>query len=437
MTLTPDPSHFARAVTELGERRPVITRTAVFSAQGVKLVDEGVAVDRALYERLTQHALRTPLHDCVGSEPAVNGAMLRDAARQLCADEPLYQAMANDPKLRTALFDELSLVALPAPISFQLTLMHETQPEHWQHALRSAVVAAWLGSRQGASRHDLRQLATGGLLHNLGMLHLDPVLSQPKVELTSAQRRQLYSHPLVTGLLLEPHHDYSRELRQAVLEHHESLDGAGYPRQIGGERISPWGRILGLTELVTAIFAHGRPAPTLQLSLILRMSSRRYDPALVREVTALLARTAGAQPSVFQGDPQQALAQVIDLLARWPRSGHAGPGSTAAERSALGGPRAAVLDRVRELCDQVERVLASTGATDPQLALLSLHDAGGDDEAADEEMALIAREACWQLRSVSRQARRGWQLGAPEMLPDWLGHWLDEVDALSNQHLSY
>ncbi len=438
MLISPDPRHFARAATELGESHPVVTHTAIFNAQGIKLVEKGVAVDRSLYERLTRHPLRAPLHQCLGSEPAITGAQVRDAAQQLCAQDPLYGAMLNEPKLRGALFDELSLIALPAPISFQLTLMHETQPEHWQHALRSAVTAAWLGARQGASRHDMRQLATAGLLHDLGMLHLDPALLQPEVALGPELRRQLYSHALVTDLLLEPHLDYPKALRRAVLEHHEAMDGSGYPRHLSAERISPWGRILGLTELVTAIGAHGKPAPGLQLSLILRMNGRRYDPLLVREVMQLLNR-AGSQPAaVAPGAPLDVLATVGRLLKRWPSGEQAMQQAGDDERATLVGLRSAALDRVRGLCDQIERVLASTGVLDPQLALLAAGaDATGQAEAplADPELAMIAREACWQLRAASREALNRWQLGPQETVPGWLQTWLDEVDVLCRQEL--
>ncbi|MCW5609545.1 MAG: HD domain-containing protein [Rubrivivax sp.] len=420
---SPDPRHFARAVTELGEKRPVVARSAIYNAQGLKIIDKGVVIDARLYDRLTQHQLKAPLDDCLDSDPAVSGPGLRDDARALAAHDRFCAAMVADLKGGETLFEELALVPLPRQIGFQLTVLRETQPELWQHALRSALTAGWLAARSGLTRYDQRLLAAGGLLHDLGMLHLDPVLLRPQVQLTREQRRQLYTHPLVTVMLLERHHDYPKELLRAVLEHHEALDGSGYPRNVAGAELSPWGRVLALTELVTAMTADGREAPALRLSLALRMTAPRHDPALAREVMRLLAPLREAAPRAGDGHAADDLRQIEQLLGAWRTA-------AAAAASGLSAARRAAVERVAELCDAERKALAASGATAAQLAMLGEADA---DSAG--ELALIAREAAWQLRAVTRQAR-GAGSSPPRELPAPLQAWLDEAEALCARWLS-
>ena len=62
-------------------------------------------------------------------------------------------------------------------------------------------------------------------------------------------------------MLLARFRDYPKEAVRAVLEHHELLDGSGYPRGLVGDAISPLGRLLSLAEVVTAMF-DGRPPST-------------------------------------------------------------------------------------------------------------------------------------------------------------------------------
>ena len=429
-THAPDPRHFARAVTELGEKRPVVTSSAIFNAQGIKILEQGVAINARLYERLTQHQLQQSLDQSVAVESAINGDLLREAAQALAATEPLFSAMLDEDRLRERFFEELSLVPLPKAIAFQLTLMHGTQPALWLHALRSAITAAWLGVRHDGTRYEIRLLAATGLVHDLGMLHLDPVLLRPEIELSAEQRRQLYSHPLVSATLLERHHEYPRELLRAVLEHHEAMDGSGYPRQLDSEQISPWGRMLALTELVTSMFEPGRTAPGLRLSLVLRMNRHRYDAALVREVTRLLPSLGTAEPPTMIDDPVQVLLAIDGLLAGWNGAVSASSPTGAA---ALPAPRASAVERVGALCGQVQRVLSSAGASPAQLTQLG---ADSLDGALRAELTLVAREAAWQLRNVARQARRRWRLAAGEIHPAGMGQWLSEVDALSARHLS-
>lgn len=409
-----DPAHFARAVTDLGERRAVVARSPILNTQGLKIIDRGVAIDARLYERLSQHQLKHPLAESLGSEPSVTGPALRDAILVLCRQEPLFGAMLATGRLREILIEELELVPLPEALAFQLTLLRESRPEAWLHALRSAVTAAWLGHRQGGTRHDLRMLATAGLVHDLGMLHLDPVLSQPEIELSGEQRRQLYSHPLVTVMLLERHHEYPRELLRAVLEHHEALDGSGYPRNVSEANLSPWGRILGLTELVTAM-------PAERLSLALRLNRQRYDADLLLEVTALLPAVKAAPPAPPVHDPVRELQAIEALLAGWPSEVPAGTPDG----------RPDVIAAIHVQAAQVRRHMAEAGASGSQLAML-----GEVDEDLRAELDLIVREMAWQLRTVTRQTRRRWRVidGAPR--PAWVEQWLEQSEALCARHLS-
>ena len=426
MSASADPRHFTRAVTELGQTRLVVVQSPIFNVQGMKILDKGVAVDASLYERLTQHQLSQPLADSLGSEPAITGPVLRDAMSALGRNEAFFSAMLEDPRLGAHFLTELELLPLPPAIAFQLTLMHETQGEQWMHALRSAVTAAWLGATQGATRYDLRMLAATGLLHDLGMLHLDPVLLKPELALRREQRRQLYSHPVISATLLERHHEYPREMLRAVLEHHEAMDGSGYPRNLNGAQISLWGRVLALTEVVTAMFAPDRPNPGLRISLVLRMNRHRFDAALVQEISRLLPAIGTQAAPPMSEEPAQVLQTVAGLLARWP--------TAAPDDAALPKPRATAVLRVGDLCGQLQRMLNGAGASPAQLAQLG--DAVSVDATLRAELGPVAHEAVWQLRHIARQASRQWQLGPDEAFPDGLQRWLEEADVLCARHLS-
>ncbi len=421
----PDPRHFVRAVTQLGERRPVVSRVPIYNALGLKVLDKGIAVDARLYDRLVQHQLKTPLAESLESEPGLSSATLREEALALCQHDRLCAAMRASLRDADLLFDELALLPLPRPVAFQLMVMREVRPELWQHSLRSAFTAAWLGVRTGGSRYDVRMLAAAGLLHDIGMLHLDPVLLAPGRPLGSEQRRQLYAHPLVSVMWLEQHHEYPKELLQAVMQHHESLDGSGYPRTLSGADISPWGRVLAITELVTALSVADAQTPALRLSLVLRMNARRYDPLLVREVLRLLQPLREPLPAPLPGNPVLALRDIDHLLSAWRPATMDLPALTAARRT--------VADRVAEDCETERRALADSGAATSQLDALG---SGELDAEMAGELSLIAREAAWQLRAVARQARRRWRLAAEEAFPAPVQAWLDETEALCGRLLA-
>lgn len=417
-----DPKHFTKAVTELGEKRPVVTTQAIFNERGIKIIEKGIQINAGLYERLMAHALTAPIEDSVTSTPTVTGAFLRAQAEQALRELPFFARISADSKTRSLLLDALEKLPLPAPMAFQLTLACEVHPTLFRHSIHMALMAAWMTLAPLVSRFDISLAAAAGLLHDIGMLHLDPVLLTPQYDISDEQRRQLYSHPLVSRALIERHHEYPRDLLRAVKEHHEFLDGSGYPSHLSGQAISPLGRVLSLSELVTTLLTPQTEACELRLSVLLRMNRHRYDAALLERVLQHLKPEAEPQPNAAaaMADPASRLLEIDAALSNWP--------AEAALRVTLNGPRREGMAVVAEQAAQLRRTLASVGVAPQQLAQL------GNDALVDDfvrsELALLAHEAAWQLRTLARQTRRRWQLEPDGQYPDTLHTWLERVDAL-------
>lgn len=413
--------HFTQVVAELGEKVPVVAATAIFNDRGVKVVEKGASINLALYERLAQHKLSLPIEDSVRSAEVVSAAAIHLCAHETMNEIAFFGRMAPDAKSRNILLDAVSNVSLPEPIAFQLTIAQKVRPEIFRNLVRTALTAAWLAKTPLLSRFDMGMAATAGLLHDLGMLHIDPILLQPAHQLDRNQRRQLYSHPLVSTALLDQYHQYPKEVIRAVREHHEYLDGSGYPQNLAGDEISPLGRMLSLATVVAAMFSPGRSVPELRLSVLLRMNTHRYDNTLSQQIISLLRPAAEGTPGgvALVDDPVQLLVDIDAALKRWPDSLSGDTNVSQARRNEI--------KRLGAHVAQIHRALASVGATPEQLALL-----GSDaiDDHLQLEMSLLAREAAWQLRTLARQTRRRWKTGPGEDFPPSLQDWLHAVDTL-------
>ncbi len=419
----PPPEHFIQAVTELGQQRPVVTTEAIYNLQGIKVLDKGVKVDERLYERLIQHRLRTPIESCVASDPAVSGKVLREAAQAVMEQHGFFARMGEVPRTRELLLDAIEAIPLPREVAFHLTLAKTIRPSVFEHGVQSALMAAWLTQGPVASRFDMGMVAAAGLLHDLGMLHIDPIMLQPEHEITGEHRKHLYAHPITTSMLVQKHHVYPKDVVTAILEHHERLDGSGYPRGLVGEAISPWGRILSVCEVATAMFGGGRDHPELRISLLLRLNKGRYDPELVQAVESLLKPVVDAEAARLSklADPVLPLRSLGDLVAQWPQV-MAAVVQTAPQLSAR--DREMLQTMVQQL-QSLARMMAAAGVDAAQLDWLGDPDAM--DDALRAELTLIAREAAWQLRTTAHQIRRRWSAGVA--YPPPLAQWFDQVEA--------
>lgn len=420
-TMQTDPQHFTRAVLELGQLRQVVTTQPIYNARGIKIIEQGVAVHPGLYERLMEHRLAQPLEDSVASLPTVNGHTLRRGIEAVAEQTPFFGRMLASREIREVLLDAVERIQLPDPIAFQLTMANEIRPALYEHLLTTTLVTTWLALVSGLPRLQLRVAAATGLLHDLGMLHLDPQLLEHTSEITPLQQRQLASHPLVSAALVERHKEYPREVAQAIVEHHEFLDGSGYPRHLSGPQISPCGRIMALTELVAGAFAPGREIPESRLSILLRMNTHRYDPAFIDRITALLRpqdESVTALTLEPLDDPIGCLLEIDKVLTAWPEE------RIAASR--LPDERKKFLLPLAGQAGQLSRTLARVGAAPAQLAQL-----GQDtlDPHLQTELSLLASEAAWQLRALARQVQRHWRSELDPAIETTLQDWLSQVDA--------
>jgi hypothetical protein len=418
------PPAFVQAVADLGAQREVKTSQPIYNAQGIKLLEGGVTIDQSLYDRLVSHRLSLPLDECIDAGPGVDAVSLEAAARAAVARWPFFARIVPEGGAGKALLDAVAAVRLAKPVALHLTLARETRPALFDHSILMALLCAHLVRESGGAKVDVREAAAAGLLHDLGMLHIAPELLDSEERLSGDELRPVYVHPLTSSMLVDRFAEYSKEIVRAIVEHHERLDGSGYPRGLAGDALSPLGRVLALAEVVTAMFDGTRRLPEQRVSLLLRINPRRYDAAHVAAVHRLLAvpAEAGDAEGIDAAALVARLLQLADVLALWRAS------SEALGRE-LGGAQAALVESVDAQNATLQRMLYDAGVTREQLAAIA--DDVGSDAALRIELWALAEELLWQLHAAANQLKRRWRsadAGAPH--PDGLAAWFAAVAAL-------
>ena len=418
---------FLQAVVELGSKRRVQTSQAIYNAQGVKLLEGGVTVDKGLYDRLVSHRLALPLDECVDAGGGLTGAVLREAAVAAIARWPFFAQAAPAGAARNLILDAIADIALPKPIALHLVLARETRPAVFDHGILMALLAGYLVRDAGAGRFGIGMAATAGLLHDLGMLHIDPDLLDSDDRLSGDRLRPVYVHPLTTSMLVDRFDEYPKEVVRAIVEHHERLDGSGYPRGLVGSAMSPLGRALALAEVVTAMFDGERKLAEQRVSLLLRINPRRYDPKGVAAIHRLLAAApVPAEADGIEAGPLiERLLRLADVLAAWP---------AAAETLARDGDaaRRPLLLSMNEQNATLQRMLHDAGVTAEQLRAIG--EEAGEDAALRVELWALAEELLWQLHAAAHQLVRRWPSAPPGAThPPALAGWLAAVAALDGE----
>ena len=395
-----DSVHYLRSVADLAGRCNVVAQEAIYTDKGIKLVDKGVRVDGRLYDRLVRYKLRGSIDSHLAVENAVTVPALVQAATLQCESDTVAYLLVHtleDGQGPERLLAPLRALHLPPPLAFKLTVMREQHPGLYEHSVRVMLVAVYLGIKSGWSDRACVPLATAALLHDVGVLHMDPVWHDPAHKITGIGRKQLMAHPVTGMMIVRSQGLYSKSVEQAVLEHHECMDGSGYPRGLRGEDISPMGQILLVAEVVAAFFEkYADDAAAQRLSLTLRLNHRKYPAALVAHLLPVLRMRALQTPvavAVAQDSVERTIGLLSGAFADW-ESRRMTPLPEALGGQGVGSAYVFVQQRLQAL----QKTLFEAGSH-PRQQAQALRDLQGDAQGL-AELSLLGYEALWQLQSI-------------------------------------
>ena len=207
-----------------------------------------------------------------------------------------------------------------ANLSFATALVATLDARDRYTAGHSAAVAIY--SRDIAKRMDLpeedQQLAhLCGLVHDIGKVGLPPGLLEKAGALTLEERRQMEQHSVIGERILSKVDDYS-EIARVVRNHHERVDGNGYPDGLDGDDIPVVSRIIAVADAYNAMtsdrpYRDAMPSRVARLRLAQAVESQ-FDTSVVAAFEAILAGAMEAYRSGiredFNLDAQQADTDV-------------------------------------------------------------------------------------------------------------------------------
>ena len=122
----------------------------------------------------------------------------------------------------------------------------------YSHVVNVAALALIIGKQMQLSPNDLHGLGVAALLHDYGMVKLDHSVYDHNRRLTGEEWEQVKRHPNFGVEMLQNADQISPVILQGVLEHHERMDGSGYPGHKHGAELGLFGRIIAVADVYDA-----------------------------------------------------------------------------------------------------------------------------------------------------------------------------------------
>jgi len=152
------------------------------------------------------------------------------------------------------------------------------------HQLRVAKIAEKISKKIGMDKERTRYIYTAGLLHDVGKIAIPSEILTKPAKLTEIEMEFVKTHPGV-GYEILSGISFEYPIAEIILQHHERLDGSGYPQGLKGEEILFDAQIIAVADVVEAISSHRPYRPALGIEHALNeINSKKgilYIPEIV------------------------------------------------------------------------------------------------------------------------------------------------------------
>ncbi len=164
------------------------------------------------------------------------------------------------------------------------------------HAIHSASLCELVAQSLGIAPERRRALIQAALTRDVGFLELQEELDLQNDPLSPDQQNLVRNHPLESAKLLRRLGVDDPEWLEAVEQHHERLNGSGYPHELTDEKIGTWARLLGIADAYSAMTKPRAYRPALQGPTALHSLFHTRGSLVDAELTQQFIRVLGMYP---------------------------------------------------------------------------------------------------------------------------------------------
>ena len=138
-------------------------------------------------------------------------------------------------------------------IAVDVSMLKVSDEYTFKHSVDVATISMVIGKKYGLKDRDLHDLGIAGLLHDVGKSKIpNEVLNKPS-KLTDEEFALMKRHSLYGFEILRDRHEFSERILHGVLQHHEKINGRGYPMGSSADKIHTFAKIIAVADVYDAL----------------------------------------------------------------------------------------------------------------------------------------------------------------------------------------
>lgn len=156
-------------------------------------------------------------------------------------------------KLREQVEAIIHEILVNKDVAFSITDIRNYDDYTYQHSVSVCILATLIGVSNGYNQSQLYELALGAILHDIGKLTVpQDILNKPD-KLNANEMKLILAHPWEGFNIIRNTNQIPLLSAHVALQHHEKLDGLGYPRNMTGENIHEYAKITAIADIFDAL----------------------------------------------------------------------------------------------------------------------------------------------------------------------------------------
>ncbi len=231
----------------------------IFTADGRALLTQGTVLTPAFINSLKERGFQSVyIENELCPDIEVNDA-INEATRVRATSivmETMVKTLAgqevNVGNIKNAVQDIINDLQGNSDLVFTLSTIRSIDDYTFAHSVNVCVLSLIIASSMHYTNDDLQKVGVGALLHDLGKISLAEVVKKPG-PLTAEEWKAMKTHPRMGYDKLRENFEISLLSAHVALQHHERMDGSGYPRGLKGNEIHEFGRIAAVADVYDAL----------------------------------------------------------------------------------------------------------------------------------------------------------------------------------------
>ena len=270
----------------------VLDNDVIDRKTGVVLIPKDSVLTKDLIEKLSHHKICAVLiKEKVVQERLRNECFTKEYSKVERKLDRIFEMVKEEGKIESeGIVDEIqgfvNEVSRERDILTQMRLLRKKDDYTFNHSLGVSILAITLGKWLNYSQDKILELAITGLFHDIGKLKVSDEIVKKLGKLTKEECSAMKKHSYSGYEMLLETNKFSEDILQGILDHHEKIDGSGYPNALTNDKIHEYGKIIAVCDIYHALTSNrvykGKDSPLKTAEYLRQQSFISLDPYITQ-----------------------------------------------------------------------------------------------------------------------------------------------------------